>query len=133
MRHLIGIFSVLWALLLGGVSDGVRPDPHSDEHSAIAQPLSERFTADDLPNRDLLLSSAQSLLAAGEEEGAAPNVRPVPSNNRPHNLSPTGNHILRNGKVVHILRRPYRTVGDKGKSGTFAADRYLFVLRRIRI
>ena len=124
MRHLIGIFSVLWALLLGGVSDGVRPDPHSDEHSAIAQPLSERFTADDLPNRDLLLSSAQSLLTAGEEEGSAPNVRPVPSNNRPHNLSPTGNHIL---------RRPYRTVGDKGKSGTFAADRYLFALRRIRI
>lgn len=133
MRHLIGIFSVLWALLLGGVPGDVRPDPHTDRQSAVAQPASERLTADNLPNKDLLLSSAQSLLTAGKEEGAAPNVRPVPSNNRPHNLSPTGNHILRNGKVVHILRRPYRTVGDKGKSGTFAADRYLFALRRIRI
>ena len=133
MRHLIGIFSVLWALLLGGVTDGVRPGPHTDGRSVVAQPVSERLSADNLPNKDLLLSSAQSLLSVGEEESAAPNVRPVPSNNRPHNLSPTGNHILRNGKVVHILRRPYRTVGDKGKSGTFAADRYLFALRRIRI
>ncbi len=133
MTHLIGIFSVLWALLLGGVQEGMCPAPHADERSAVTQPVSERIAADNLPNKDLLLSSAQSLLAAGEEEGAAPNVRPIPSSNRLHNFSHSSIHILRNGKVVHILRRPYRTVCDKGKSGTFAADRYLFALRRIRI
>lgn len=133
MRHLIGIFSVLWALLLGGVSDGVRPGPHTDGRSAVAQPVSERLSADDLPNRDLLLSSAQSLLTAGEEEGSAPNVRPHPSNNRPNNLSQASTHIIRNGKVIHLIRHPYRSVCDKGRSGSFAVERYLFALRRIRI
>ena len=133
MRHLIGIFSVLWALLLGGVSDGVRPSPHTDGRCAVAQPVSERLSADNLPNKDLLLSSAQSLLTAGEEGGAAPNVRPHSTNSRTNSFSHNHFHILRNGKVIRILRHPYRTVHDKGCAGTFSADRYLFALRRIRI
>lgn len=133
MRHLIGIFSVLWALLLGGVSDGVRPGPHTDGRSVVAQPVSERLSADNLPNKDLLLSSAQSLLSVGEEESAAPNVRPHSANSRTNSFSHSHFHILRNGKVVRILRHPYRTVCDKGCAGTFSAERYLFALRRIRI
>ena len=133
MRHLIGIFSVLWTLLLGGVSDEVRSVQHTDGSSTVTQPASERLTADNLPNKDLLLSSAQSLLTVGEEEGAAPNVRPHSSNSRTNNLSYSNFHIFRNGKVVHILRHPYPTVHDKGFAGTFSADRYFIALRRIRI
>ncbi|MBQ3751439.1 MAG: hypothetical protein II865_09085 [Bacteroidales bacterium] len=133
MRHLIGIFSVLWTLLLCGVSEGVCSDPHTDGRSAVAQPASERLINDNLPNKDLLLSSAQSLLTAGEEESAAPNVRQHSANSRTNSFSHSHFHILRNGKVVRILRHPYRTVCDKGCAGTFSAERYLFALRRIRI
>ena len=133
MRHLIGIFSVLWTLLLGGVSDEVRSVQHTDGSSTVTQPASERLTADNLPNKDLLFSSAQSLLTVGEEESTAPNVRPHSSNSRTNNLSYSNFHIFRNGKVVHILRHPYPTVHDKGFAGTFSADRYFIALRRIRI
>ena len=133
MRHLIGIFSVLWALLLGGVSDEVRSVQHTDGSSTVTQPASERLTADNLPNKDLLLSSAQSLLTVGEEEGAAPNVRPHSSNSRTNNLSHSHFQVVRNGKVIHIFQHPYPTVRNKGFAGTFSADRYLVALRRIRI
>ena len=133
MGHLIGIFSVLWALLLGGVSESAFPDPHADGHSAVTLPASERITADNLPNKDMLLSSAQLLLTAGEEEESAPNVRPHPSNNRPNSLNKTDAHIVRNGKVLHLFRHLIHTTCDRGNSGAFAADRYLFALRRIRI
>lgn len=133
MQHLIGIFSVLWALLLCGVSDGVCSGPHTDGRSAVAQPASERLINDNLPNKDLLLSSAQSLLTAGEEESAAPNVRQHSANSRTSSLSHSHFHILRNGKEVHIFRPPYPTVRNKGYAGAFSADRYLVALRRIRI
>lgn len=133
MRHLIGIFSVLWTLLLGGISDEVRSVLYTDWCSTVAQPASERLTADNLPNKDLLLSSAQSLLTVGEEEGAAPNVRPHSSNSRTNNLSHSHFQVVRNGKVIHIFQHPYPTVRNKGFAGTFSADRYLVALRRIRI
>lgn len=101
--------------------------------SDITQPDSEKITSDRLPNKDLLLSSAQSLVCLGNEGGAPVHVRTQHSNFRTLSHIKSAYRLIKDGKIIDGLHHPFLIVNFTTVSGILSADRYLYAIRRIRI
>ncbi len=132
MKRLFYILAIVWALMPLGIRASERSTPNKAP-SDITQPYSEKITSDQLPNKDLLLSSAQSLVCLGEEGGTPIHVYTQHSNFRPISHFKSAYRLIKNGKVIDGLHHPFVIADITSFSGTLSADRYLYAIRRIRI
>ena len=129
MRLIISILSLVLALLFG---DTPVVCNHSTVSPRVSQPNSKRLTADNLPNKDMLLSSAQSLLTA-EEGGISLYVRTQHSGGRTHVASKNTIVAEQEGSTNNLHPNLFLTQFSNGISGFASSKRYLFSIRRLRI
>ena len=106
--------------------------PDSDA-STVSQTLPERSSAEQLPNKELLLSSAQNLLSLSEEGGVCPLVPVQQSNSRTHVSSKSPFLLIHNGKILDVRTCFLLSISHSNTSGSLSHSRYLYTLRKIRI
>ena len=133
MKYLL--FFILSTTLLLCPAKRCTPDdnPPKEPVSEILQPNSENYTADQLPNKDFLLTSAQNLVSFGEECGIVMSVRAHQSNERSHYAKKTPFRLVKNGKNIDGHRHPFIITDLSSESGVLSKTRYLFVIKRLRI
>ena len=131
MRIWIFIVSLLLPLFCG-TATGVTSPPGDVRRDALSQPASEQSAWDHLPNKEMLLTSAQSLIGIGDESSATSTVRTQHGGNT-HQIAKSPFRYIRDGKVTDIRRHPFFKVVVRQLSGVFSTDRYLFSVRRLRI
>jgi len=131
MRILIFIASLILPLFFGTVADVPQPR-EKDRTDALTQPASESQIWDNLPNKELLLSSAQCLICIGDESGATSTVRTQHGGNTNH-VTKTPFRYIHDGKMTDIHHHPFFRTVMRQLSGVFSSDRYLFSVRRLRI
>lgn len=101
--------------------------------STVSQTLPERPSADQLPNKEFLLSSAQSLQSLNEEGSVCPFVPIQHSNSRTHVSFKSPFLLLQNGKFIDIRICFLLTVNLSDAAGALSHVRYLYTIRKIRI
>ena len=102
-------------------------------HHTCTQPSSEKISADNLPNKDYTLSSAQCLISFSEQTISTSSSRTSQSSKRTSNsdnnpFQYTKSGKLFNGRNIHFLSECIYT-----KSGEFSPIKFLFFLKKIRI
>lgn len=131
MRIWIFIASLLLPMFFGTVADVTTPR-ENERTDALSQPASESQTWDNRPNKEMLLSSAQSLICIGDESGAASTVR-TQHGSSTHHVTKSPFRYVHDGKMTDIRRHPFFRTLVRQLSGVFSSDRYLFSVRRLRI
>ena len=101
--------------------------------SEILQPDSEDYSVDQLPNKDLLLTSAQNLVSFGEDGGIIMSVRAHHSDERSHSAKKMPFKLIKNGKNIDGHHHPFIIADLTTVSGVLSKVRYLFVIKRLRI
>ena len=129
MRLWIYIVSLFLPLFCGAAAN---PSRDVDRTDALSQPASEQQCWEHLPNRELLLTSAQGSVIAGDESGASTTVR-TPNGGSVRQIAKSPFRYICDGKVTDIHHHPYLRMAIQQLSGFFSSDRYLFAVRRIRI
>lgn len=111
------------------------PAPVASDSSAstVSQTLPERPAADQLPNKELLLSSAQSMLSLSEEASVCCASTPHPTTNRTHLSSKSTSRLIQNGKPLDVRAYFLLTISLLDITGALSYSRYLYTIRRIRI
>lgn len=99
----------------------------------ISQPDDKDFTADQLPNKELILSSVQTSVTIGEESGTTAIGGRHHSDGRYHSAKKTPFKFIKNGKIVDEHLHPFFQNEILVASGIFSKDRYLFLIRKLRI
>ena len=134
MRHLLYFVSLITLLLYPAKKCNSSDYTHTREIvSEILQPYSEDYSADQLPNKDLLLTSAQNLVTFAEESDITMSVRAHQSNERTHSAKKTPFKLIKNGKNIDGHRHPFIITDLTSESGVLSKIRYLFVIKRLRI
>ena len=134
MRHVFYIISLIIMLLCPAKKCNSSDYTHTREIvSEILQPYSEDYSADQLPNKDFLHTSAQNLASFGEECGVTMSVRAHQSNERNHSAKKTPFKLIKNGKNIDGHRHPFIIADMISESSVFSKIRYLFVIKRLRI
>lgn len=134
MRYLLYFVSLITLLLCPAKECNSSDCSHAEKlASEILQPSSEDFTTDQLPNKDLLLTSAQNLVSFGEEGGIIMSVRAHQNNERSHSAKKTPFRLVKNGKNIDGHRHPFIIMDLTSESGVLSKIRYLFVIKRLRI
>ena len=130
MRQLLYI---LILLISASFSSNVRSDSTQRNTSTISPPASEKISFNDLPNKELSLTSAQSVLGMSEETGISLSVRNYQSGSRTQSSVKNPLRIIKDGKTIDIRQFPSLRDLPSGISGTHSVERYLYTIRRIRI
>ena len=132
MRSFIYILSLF--LLVICPSKGQKAEDSLMENSSeILQIPSENPIQDQLPNKELLLSSAQNLVTIGEEGGTVSVVRIQHQDERNHSAKKTPFRIIKNGKSIDGHRHPFLLADLSVLSGILSKDRYLLAMQILRI
>ena len=108
-------------------------DSLMENSSEILQIPSENPVQDQLPNKELLLSSAQNLVTIGEEGGTISVVRIQHQDERNHSAKKTPFRIIKNGKSIDGHRHPFLLADLSVLSGILSKDRYLLAIQILRI
>ena len=120
-------------LVSAGFSSNFESDSTQRNVSTISQPKSDKITFNDLPNKDLSLTSAQSVLGWGEETGISLSVRNHTSGSHTQPSVKKPLRIFKDGKSIDIRQFPSLKDLPDGISGALSVERYLYTIRRIRI
>ena len=102
---------------------------------SISNSDSQDFPANHLPNKDILLSSAQSSFLIIEEGGGGITAFARNQHNYEQNHSAKKmpfKHI-KNGKTIDVHQHPFIKNDISFTSGILSKDRYLFVIQKLRI
>lgn len=124
----LSLFLSLWC----GTGTGTTGPKNDERGSDLLQPVSEQHHDGHLPNKELLLSSAQCLVITGDENSTPSTVRTHHSNRTQHVAKSPFRHI-RDGKVTDIHHHPFLKTAVRQLSGNLSAGRYLYTIRRLRI
>ncbi|MBQ7549979.1 MAG: hypothetical protein IJT04_00435 [Bacteroidales bacterium] len=103
-----------------------------DSNHGLLKPVSEQHHCDHLPNKELLLSSAQSLVIIGDESSAASTIR-THHGGRTHHVAKSPFRYIRDGKITDIHQHPSLKSTVRQLSSDHSADRYIYTIRRLRI
>ena len=130
---------LLFILLLVGmtcrISNGMSfPISTERESSSFSQTsLPDSILAERLPNKEMLLSSAQSLLSLTEEGGVCTYIPVQHSNSRTQVSFKSPSRLIQNGKLIDIGSCFRQASHLTHISGPLSHCRYLYTTRRIRI
>ena len=130
---------MLFILLLVGmtcrISNGMSfPISTERESSSFSQTsLPDSILAERLPNKEMLLSSAQSLLSLTEEGGVCTYIPVQHSNSRTQTSFKSPSRLIQNGKIINIGSCLRQASHVTHISGSLSHCRYLYTTRRIRI
>lgn len=109
---------------------------NSNEYVAeISQQSNKDVTADQLPSKDLLLSSAQISVTIGEES-CSTTIAGKQHNGRYHSVKKSSSKLIKNiknGKIIDEHSRPSYMDVVHVNSGMLSKGRYLFAIRKLRI
>ena len=133
IRSMRQLLYILILLVSACFSPNVRSDSTQQNASTISQSTSEKISYNDLPNKELSLTSAQSVLGMSEETGISLNVRNHPSGSRTQSSVKNPLRIIKDGKTIDIRQFPSLRDLPCGLSGALSVERYLYTIRRIRI
>lgn len=131
MRLLVSVVSLFLSLLCGTATTMPSPQETAGD-SGLLQPVSEQNYYDHLPNKELLLTSAQSMVISGEESGTASTVR-THHGSRTQQVAKSPFRYIRDGKVTDVNQHPFLKAPLRQLSGDRSADRYLYTVLRLRI
>lgn len=131
MRLLVSVVSLFLSLLCGTATTMPSPQETAGD-SGLLQPVSEQNYYDHLPNKELLLTSVQSLVISGDESSAASTVR-TQHGGRTQQVAKSPFRYVRDGKVTDIHQHPFLKAAVRQLSGDLSADRYIYTVRRLRI
>lgn len=127
----MSVVSLFLSLLCGTATTMPSPQETAGD-SGLLQPVSEQNYYDHLPNKELLLTSAQSMVISGEESGTASTVR-THHGSRTQQVAKSPFRYVKDGKVTDIHHHPLLKAAVRQLLGDHAADRYIYTVRRLRI
>ncbi len=133
IRTVRQLLNILIFLLLAISSSNIESDSTQRCASTISQPTSDKISFNDLPNKELSLTSAQSVIGMSEETGISLSVRNYQSGSRTQSSVKNPLRIVKDGKTVDIRHFPNLNDLPGGVSGAHSVERYLYTIRRIRI
>ena len=119
----LSLFLSLWC----GTGTGTTGPKNDERGSDLLQPVSEQHHDGHLPNKELLLSSAQCLVITGDENSTQHH------SNRTQHVAKSPFRYIRDGKVTDIHHHPFLKTAVRQLSGNLSAGRYLYTIRRLRI
>lgn len=99
----------------------------------ISQHSEEDVSADCLPSKDLLLSSAQISVTIGEESCSTTIAGKQHNDSRTHSVKKSLSKLIKNGKIINEHLRPFYMNDMLVASGILSKGRYLFAIRKLRI
>lgn len=133
MRSFIYILSFFLLVIYPTKGQKAEAQGRVENSSEILQIPSENPVQDQLPNKELLLSSAQNLVTIGEEGGTVSVVRIQHQDERNHSAKKTPFRIIKNGKSIDGHRHPFLLADLSVLSGILSKDRYLLAIQILRI
>lgn len=134
MKILLYILSLF--ILLACPAKGQSAGKNASECATeISQHSEEDVSADCLPSKDLLLSSAQISVTIGEES-CSTTIAGKQHNGRCHSVKKSSSKLIKNvknGKIIDEHSRPFFMEDVLVDSGMLSKGRYLFAIRKLRI
>ncbi|MBQ7489304.1 MAG: hypothetical protein IJT51_02150 [Bacteroidales bacterium] len=127
----IVIIILLLVLAVGNETNGSISQPYAGD--AISEPLSDKFSTDNLPNREMSLTSAQCLHLTGEENWLPLSVRTHNPCGRSNGLSRIVSKMIKNGKTIDLNGFAFHQNKFCLFSSLLSAERYLYAIRCLRI
>lgn len=130
---------LLFILLLVGmtcrISNGMSfPISTERESSSFSQTsLPDSILAERLPNKEMLLSSAQSLLSLTEEGGVCTYIPVQHSNSRTQTSFKSPSRLIQNGKIMDVCAFIRQSIHLTNITSWLSRSRYLYTTRRIRV
>lgn len=119
--------------LLCGTHIATMSQPCNTNDATVSKPLSEQWTSDNLPNKELSLTSAQYITHFSEQNGISFQLRTHQSGGNSQAKSKSPFLLIKGGKTVDTRQHPFITTSILHLAGIYTADRYLYALRRIRV
>ena len=101
-------------------------------NGGMIQPDSGQYNYDHLPNQEMLLTSAQSIIITGDDSGNGSSVRTHYGGHTHHGAKSPFRYV-RDGKVTDLHHHPSLKKVLRQLSGDLAADRYLYTVCQLRI
>ena len=131
-RSVAFIIPFLFSWLMG-VPVFAETTNHEKDASGIRQPVSEQFLRDNLPNRELALSSAQGIFVFGDETSFPQTVRNLTTRGRICFAGKFPFCLFKNTQTPAVQHIPFLSACFFHMSGLFEAGRYLYAIHRMRI
>lgn len=133
VRYFIYILSFLLLMICPSKGQVAEKRGCVEKSSEVLQIPSENPIQDQLPNKELLLTSAQNLVTIGEEGGVISIVRIQHQDERNHSAKKTPFRIIKNGKNIDFHRHPFLLADLSVLSGILSKERYLLAIQILRI
>lgn len=127
LLHIALVISLLFSV------QGSALPTHEHDASEVSQPLSEQLTHEKLPNKDLTLSSAQYIIHFSDENGISLQVQSHHSGGHSQSAQKHPFRLIKSGKNIDVRQHPFIRTSIVHLASINTADRYLYVVRRIRI
>ncbi len=132
MKHLVSIVFFVMTLF-GGSHAVLSSDVDAMDAATIMQPLSENFSMDELPNKDLLLTNTIQLIHAGENASTPQHYRTQHAGGHGQGAFKTFSRYLKDGRSPdeHLFYTP--AIFLSGGNGLLTSGRRLVIICLWRI